>query len=392
MTAVAESRRFRNGGGSPAAGMRAIARAPSLPTGTPMATYVLLLLLAGVPQAVQPDPARAGWEAIQRGDGEKAASAFREVLAANPHDVRALTGAGLAAHLLGRDDQAVTSLTRALQVDADNVYASYLLGQIAYSQGDLDLAIKSYERVVKNAPRDAATYKQLEAWKKEAALHGTFAARPGVRFTVMFEGPAQQPVADRVSGVLEAAYVRIGKTLNAYPLETVTAILYTRQQFRDITKSPSWAAAAYDGRIRIPVQEAMKNPAELDRVVTHEFVHALIQQTTPRIPGWLNEGLATYLEPGDHTWLTSRLRSAGSMIPLAALDEAFRTADGEEAALAYAQSYVGARVLAERLGSNFPVFLQYLSNGTSLDQALLLFNISASDVEREWTRRARAAR
>jgi len=189
--------------------------------------------------------------------------------------------------------------------------------------------------------------------------------------------------------VLEAAYLRVGKSLNTYPSETVTAILYTQQQFRDVTKSPSWAAAAYDGRIRMPVQGALKNPAELDRIVTHEFVHAVIHQMYPRVPGWLNEGLATFLEPGDHAWLTARLRSAGGMIPLSQLDGAFQTSNGDEAVLAYAQSYVGARILAERLGPNFPVFLQYVSNGTSMEQALLLFNISAADMEREWTRRAR---
>ena len=37
---------------------------------------------------MQQDPARAGWEAIQRGDGEKAAAAFRR-LASNPNDARA---------------------------------------------------------------------------------------------------------------------------------------------------------------------------------------------------------------------------------------------------------------------------------------------------------------
>jgi len=237
-----------------------------------MSTFVLLLVLAASPQAVQQDPARAGWEAIQRGDGEKAASAFRAVLAMNPRDTRALTGAALAAHLLGRDDEAVSSLKRALQVDANYVYASYILGQIAYSQGDIDLAIKSYERVVKLSPGDPGIYQQLEAWKKEAALHDTFTARPTARFTVLFEGPEQQAIAARVSATLEAAYPRVGKVLNAYPSETVTAILYTRQQFRDITKSPSWAAAAYDGRIRIPVMGALKDPAELDRIVTHEFV------------------------------------------------------------------------------------------------------------------------
>jgi hypothetical protein len=77
------------------------------------------------------------------------------------------------------------------------------------------------------------------------------------------------------------------------------------------------------------------------------------------------------------------------MIPLARLTEAFQTMDGDDALIAYAQAYVGARVLVERLGPNLPVFLQYVSNGTAIDQALLLFNVSVADVEREWTRRSR---
>lgn len=352
-----------------------------------MHLWVLVALLVSAPQDVPQDPMRAGWEAIQRSDGEKAAAAFRARLASNPNDVRALTGAALAAHLLGRDDQAASYLKKALQADPDNVQASYALGQIAYAQGDLDLAIKSYERVVKLAPGSPAIYQQLEAWKKEAALHDSYATRPTARFNVMFEGSTQQAIATRVSSVLEAAYVRVGKSLN-YPPETVTAILYTGQQFRDITKSPSWAAAAYDGRIRIPVLGALKNPAELDRIVTHEYVHAVIQQLYPRIPGWLNEGMATYFEPGDHAWLTARLRGADGMIPLAGLTEAFQTADGGEALVAYAESYVGAKVLAQRLGPNLPVFLQYLSNGTPIDQALIVFSISVADVEREWAQRA----
>jgi tetratricopeptide (TPR) repeat protein len=353
-----------------------------------MVSLLLVLLLGFDPQVVQQDPARVGWEAIQRGDGEKAAAAFRAQLATNPKDARTLTGAGIAAHLLANEDQAISYLKKALQADGEFAYAAYVLGQIAYQQGDLDLAIKSYERVVKLQPGSPDIYKQLEAWKKEAALHGTFAARPTARFTVLFEGTAQQAIAARVSGALENAYAQVGQALNTYPPETVTAILYTGQQFRDITKSPSWAAAAYDGRIRIPVLGALKDPAELDRVVTHEYVHAVIHQMYPRIPGWLNEGLATYLEPSDHTWLVKRLKAAGQMIPLARLTEAFHTFDGNDALVAYAQSYLGARILAERLGANFPVFLQYVSNGTPLDQALLLFNITPADIEREWRRRA----
>jgi hypothetical protein len=114
--------------------------------------------------------------------------------------------------------------------------------------------------------------------------------------------------------------------------------------------------------------------------VTHEFVHAVIHQMYPGTPAWLHEGLATYLEPVDHAWLTARL-SKENLIPFAQLDEAFHTADGEEALIAYAESYALTRAIAERLGPNLPTFLGYVSGGTPADQALAMFNVKASDLK-----------
>ena len=42
--------------------------------------------------------------------------------------------------------------------------------------------------------------------------------------------------------------------LAIYPKRTITIVVYTQEQFRDVTRSPRWAAAAYDGRIRLPVR------------------------------------------------------------------------------------------------------------------------------------------
>jgi tetratricopeptide (TPR) repeat protein len=354
-----------------------------------MSTFLLIVLLAAAlpvvqtsdgpmfaPVEGQQDPARTGWEAIQRGDAEKAATSFRAVLAQNPRDSRALAGAAIAAHLLGRDDEAISTLKRALAINQDDVYALYLLGPLAYSQNDTDLAIKSYEHILKVAPGNQSIYQQLEAWKKEADLHKSFTVEPMARFTVMFEGPEQQEIASRVSETLDAAYARVGQALGAYPPQTVTAILYTKEQFKDITKSPSWAAAAYDGRIRIPVLGALSKPAELDRIVTHEYTHAVVQQLYPGIPFWMNEGLATYMEPVNHAGLVSHLRASDLTISLDKLTQAFRTTDGADAAVAYAQAYVAVREMATRLGANLPVFLQYVSNGTSVEQALALFNVT----------------
>jgi tetratricopeptide (TPR) repeat protein len=352
-----------------------------------LAAVVLWLLAMG--QAMPPGSARDGWEAIQRGDAEKAASAFRQALTLNPQDAQSLAGAGMAAHLLGRDDQAMSSLKRALAIRPDYAYAAYVLAQVAYAQADLDLAIKSLEKVIALSPGSPGVYQQLQDWKREASLHASFNAQPGVRFNILFEGPEQRPIADRVATILERAYANVGKALNTYPPETISAILYTKEQFRAITHAPGWAAGAYDGRIRIPVLGALRVPGELERVVTHEFVHAAINSVAPRgVPVWLNEGLATYFEPTDHAWLERRLRTAPQLLPVRTLESSFGELDGEEALLAYAQSWAAAGLLVQRLGPNFPVFLQYVGNGTSVEQALLLFNITDADLRRAWTSRS----
>jgi hypothetical protein len=94
--------------------------------------------------------------------------------------------------------------------------------------------------------------------------------------------------------------------IGTFPNEPIAVVLYTQEQFVDITRSPSWAAAAFDGRIRVPMRGALQNPAELDRILCHELTHAFVLSVAPRsVPQWLNEGLALLFEP-------SGARSAGS--------------------------------------------------------------------------------
>src|SRR5437016_7796240 len=61
--------------------------------------------------------AEAGWQALQTGDGDRAATAFREALIQNPRDPTLHFGAGVAAHLLGHETDAMESLRRALQLE-----------------------------------------------------------------------------------------------------------------------------------------------------------------------------------------------------------------------------------------------------------------------------------
>ena len=54
----------------------------------------------------------AGFKALRDGDANTAATAFYEALRRNPKDAVAQFGAGVAAHMLGRDEDAMTSLAR----------------------------------------------------------------------------------------------------------------------------------------------------------------------------------------------------------------------------------------------------------------------------------------
>jgi tetratricopeptide (TPR) repeat protein len=335
-------------------------------------------------------PARAGWIAIDNQDAERAASAFRQALEMNPSDPVSLLGSGIAALMLGRTDEARRAVQKSLQIDPSLTYGAVVLGQIAYREGDLDGAIGAYERALKNAPDNRDIRQQLEQWKKEAALHESFSVRPTLRFSVMFEGPEERAVADRISVLLESAYWRIGKQLNTYPPETITVILYSRKQFGDITRSPAWADGAYDGRIRLPVHGALQSPGELERVATHEFVHAVVHTLAPRgVPTWLGEGLATNYESADQRWIMRWIRAAPQLIPLDQLESGFEGFTGRTAALAYAESALAVRIISEQLGANMPVFLQMVGNGQSVDQALLVFNVSLEQVQTEFDRRAR---
>lgn len=356
---------------------------------------ILALILATAPRlagAAQQDVAAPeGWIALERGDATRAAAVFREALERRPRDPLLHLGAGWAAFALGRHDAAISSLKKALEYNPSLLQAAALLAQVAYASSDLELAIRSLEKAAAMAPNNAAIRRQLEQWRKEAALHASFDERPGLRFKVMYEGTTQRQIGERVAGVLESAYWTIGKTLNSYPGEALTVVLYTNRQFQDVTRAPAWAGGGYDGRIRLAVGGALRTPAALDRVVRHELVHAMIANVAPRnVPTWVNEGLASVLDSDDRAWARRTVARSGEFIPLEDLDGGFGNLDGTSAMLAYAESAIAAEILVERLGPNLGVFLQMLGSGHTVDQALGTLNVQAETFYAEWRRRVGA--
>jgi hypothetical protein len=358
----------------------------------PVCTATLVLVLAAIPlhaaDTFQDLPAPEAFAALDRGDAEKAASIFREELERSPSNAMLNYGAGYAAFTLGRTEAAISYLKHAIECNPRLVQAMVLLSQIAYQAADLDLAVSTLEKAAAIAPRDRGIAQQLDQWHREAALHNRFEARTTARFKVLFEGAAEKSIGNQVAAILESSYWRIGKTMNTYPSETLTVILYTNRQFQDITRAPAWAGGGYDGRIRLPVGGALRSPKTLERVVTHEFVHAVIHNAAgDSVPTWVNEGLASYMESTDRTWVPVVLRRADGRIGIEDLANGFDQFDSNTALVAYAESLVAGQLLCERLGTNLGPFLQMLGSGHTVDQALSTHNVQPDLFYAEWRRR-----
>ncbi len=314
---------------------------------------------------------KAGWDALNGGRIQDASTLFDEALRSGPQTATTLLGAGLAARLQGRNDDVRRLLVDALKIEPSLTAASLLLGSALYQMGDIDGAIDTYQRALAFSPDHPQLTKKLEEWRKEAELHSGFRQTLGEHFTVMFEGPAETELASRAVSALEADYWRIGTALSIYPSSVTTVILYTREQFRDITQSPSWAGGSFDGRIRVPVQGALENHTEFERVLAHEFTHALIQSVAPRgVPTWLHEGLADCFDGSVIRQKEQALQRAASRVPLGRLEGSFEELTAKEAAQAYAESAVAVHQLLEQAGSMaIANLLTDIGRGIPFDQA-----------------------
>jgi hypothetical protein len=360
------------------------------------AIFVLLVVSTmSVPaQTTVAQLAEAGWKAVARGDADSAAVSFRQALTMRPADAVLNLGAGVAAHLQGRDRDASIYLQKAVQSDPALTHASVLLGELAYREGNLDLAIRTYEQALVHAPRNGALKERLDAWKHEASTYRSFEAFKDDRFAVMFEGSADRRLAAHAVSVLGTQFWRIGKAIGAYPSTPVTVILYTEQQFRDITGAPEWAGGGFDGQIRLPVRGALQNPTGFERVLTHELTHAMLQSVAARnVPAWLHEGLAMYFEGYDARAVERELAAARIFVPLSALETTFARLNEAQAAVAYAQSFFAAAALLERIGQpGLAQLLQDLDAGQPVREAVERFGFTLDDFEAKLARRVGVSR
>ena len=155
--------------------------------------------------------------------------------------------------MLGQDQVAQSRFERALTLNPDYLEAAVWLGDLHYRAGRLSEAVAIYKMVLHRSARRSDLEAQLATWTHEQELHDRSHEIRTQHFSIFFESPSDEPLARDAAARLEKSCWRIGGRLGVYPTERITVVLYTREQFRAITGLASWSAAAYDGRIRLPI-------------------------------------------------------------------------------------------------------------------------------------------
>ena len=337
-----------------------------------------MLTCAGSPAAVGAGTendasvlARQGTAAIEQRRFGEALDAFTRAMALQPEDATLCFGAGVAAFMLGQDESAQARFERALALNPDYFEAAVWLGDLHYRAGRLSEAIAIYKMALRRSARRSDIEAQLATWNKEQELHDRLREVRTEHFSTFFESLSDEPLAREAAGRLENAYQRVGSTLGIYLSERITVVLYTREQFSAITRLASWSAAAFDGRIRVPIAGTSQQPEELDRILSHEFVHAVVTRLGGRtVPAWLNEGLATVLEPvSSEDADPPRQRSRGRP-ELSTLHESFVDLSRRDAEIAYASAARAVQRLIEQRGVCAVVgLLQDVGRGTPFASA-----------------------
>jgi len=290
---------------------------------------------------------------------------------------------------MGEKESALADFEAAILIEGDE-QLHLMVATIFYQDNRLADAREHLRDVLRFNPSNTVAKEYLAKVDREMVEEG-FREKESFHFHVKYEGAAAGTTGHVVSMVLEEAYHKVGAELGFYPEDMITAILYTQQQFRDITRSPSWSGGLYDGKIRLPVGGVNSRSDELARVVYHEYTHALVHRMTDgNCPVWLNEGIAQYEEGGESLARAEDIvRRSGAILPLKYLEGSFMGLDSSSASIAYAMSMLAVDYIIREYGTLYVAnILEELGTGKRGEEAIAsAIFISYGDIEKGVMRR-----
>lgn len=284
------------------------------------------------------------------------------------------------------------ALQDAIQYDPQSSYAYELMGDIEYRGQNLSEAREHYSKAYVLEPRTSLKEK-IEKARKEASVERGLSTYREKHFIIKYHDSNKTVQGFELRELLRTTYENLSKSFGYYFKHQVVVLLYSEEQFKQLTNLPHWVGGLYDGKVRMPINSRGFSNKDLAALTAHEVTHAFVAAMSGgAAPPWINEGLARYHENKVKPQSDGVLKSAlkyDQAIPIDQLmiqGELLSIKDGLMIMLFYEQSQSLVSYMVKRYGMfRIKQILGEYAKGKNSDEALqAVIRISPQRLEREW--------
>ncbi len=322
---------------------------------------------------------------VGHGQLDEALDDYREALGFAPNDLTLLLDAGYLHLKRSEYSAALDVLDHAFSVSPDSPEVAKLRGWAYYGLSRIEAAVAEWQRSLDLKP-DPEVQKALDKATRDVQEEADYRENETAHFILRYNGDATPQLATEILHALEDDFSEISNTLDYTPPEPISVVLYTNQEFTDITRAPNWVGALNDGRIRIPVDGLGTVTDALAHVLKHELTHSFLTQKTHGLcPVWLQEGIAQYMEGKRSGAAAASLVATFNDhmdVSLASYEGSWLNLEPDAATAAYAWSLanVEAIIAIDGMGQ-LTLVLDKIAAGTATEDALrAVLQMSYSDL------------